>query len=370
MEMASQKTLIVFDSQIKRASFMSWMAADVKSNPRSVYFRKFGESDDKVVEYNDFKHAGITQRCVAVTVDALVEPLLIPITFGAKTVVFLITRRDSSNTGCIDKLSVAHRAMLRQGPQVFLLFSDGGREQALVMESQLKAIGITPNYPELHTNDFRAIFDIMIDGDNHNEKNESGAASKVQAATVNKPIKAVKPSVLDADQQTTQPSQAKIAPNGATANAESKILEKEKPALPVSATTLAKSPLTSNLGKFKMANATETLATLMTIDGAMGCFIADYSSGMVLAKAGSGVNLDVAAAGNTEVIKAKMKTMVALGIRDTIEDILITLGTQYHIIRPMAAKQGLFLYIVLDKAKSNLAMARFKLLDAEKALTV
>ena len=210
MKMASQKTLIVFDSQIKRASFMSWMAADVKSDPRSVYFRKFGESDDKIVEYNDFKHAGITQRCVAVTVDALVEPLLIPIIFGAKTVVFLITRRDSSNTGCIDKLSVAHRAMLRQGPQVFLLFSDGGREQALVMESQLKAIGITPNYPELHTNDFRAIFDIMIDGDTHNEKNEGGAAPKVQAATVNKPIKGVKSPALDADHQVTQPAQEKL----------------------------------------------------------------------------------------------------------------------------------------------------------------
>ena len=376
MKIASQKILIVFDSQIKRASFMSWMAAEVKSDLGKVNFRKFGESDDKIVEYNDFTHAGITRRCVAVSVDALIEPLLIPIISGAKTVVFLVTRQDDSDTGYIDKLSVAHCTMLRQSPQVFVLFSDGGREQALAMESQLKTIGITPNYPELHTNDFRAIFDIAIDGDTHNVKSESGAASEVEAASVNKPTKAVKSTVLDADpkatQQSQQPqqSQAKIAPSGATASAKSKSSEKEEHALPVSATTVSKSPSTPNLGKFKMANATETLATLMAIDGAMGCFIADYSSGMVLAKAGSGVNLDVAAAGNTEVIRAKMKTMAALGLRDTIEDILITLGTQYHIIRPLAAKQGLFLYIVLDKSKSNLAMARFKLLDAEKALTV
>ena len=373
MQMAPQKTLIVFDSQIKRASFMNWMSAEVKNDPRRVNFRKFGESDDKVVEYNDFTHAGIRRRCVAVAVDALTEPLLIPIISGVKTVVFLITRQDDSYTLCIDKLSVAHRTMLRQSPQVFMLFSDGGREQALAMESQLKTIGITPAYPELHTNDFRAIFDITIDGDTHNVKSESGDAPKVQAASVSKPIKGVKSPELDADPKVTQqsqPSQAKIAPSGATAIAESKSLEKEEYVLPVSATTVSKSPSTLNLGKFKMANATETLATLMAIDGAMGCFIADYSSGMVLAKAGAGVNLDVAAAGNTEVIRAKMKTMVALGIREAIEDILITLGTQYHIIRPMAAKQGLFLYIVLDKSKSNLAMARFKLLDAEKALTV
>jgi hypothetical protein len=34
-----------------------------------VYFRKFGESDDKLPEYNDLA-TGITQRCVAVIVDA------------------------------------------------------------------------------------------------------------------------------------------------------------------------------------------------------------------------------------------------------------------------------------------------------------
>ena len=373
MKMASQKTLIVFDSVIKRVSFMNWMAAEVKSDPRRVNFRKFGESAEKTVKYNDFTHAGVARRCVAVTVDALVEPLLTPIIFGAKTVVFIITRRDELYADCIGKLAVARDTTLRQSPQVFVMFTDGGREQALAMESQLKTIGVMPNYPEVHTNDFRAIFGIIVDGDTCNVKSESGAESKVPAANVIKPSEAVESPALYADpkaMQRSQKSQGKIAPGGATASAERKNSEKEDHALPVSATTVSKSPSTLNLGKFKMANATETLATLMAIDGAMGCFIADYSSGMVLAKAGSGVNLDVAAAGNTEVIRAKMKTMAALGIRETIEDILITLGTQYHIIRPMAAKQGLFLYIVLDKSKSNLAMARFKLLDAEKALTV
>ncbi|APV52611.1 hypothetical protein BWI17_22485 [Betaproteobacteria bacterium GR16-43] len=119
-----------------------------------------------------------------------------------------------------------------------------------------------------------------------------------------------------------------------------------------------------------MANAAESLAALMQIDGAVGGLIADYQSGMLLAKAGGGVNLEVAAAGNSEVIKSKMKTMQALGLKESIEDILITLGTQYHVIRPLAAKQGLFLYLVLDKAKANLAMARFKVQDIEKSMAV
>jgi hypothetical protein len=127
------------------------------------------------------------------------------------------------------------------------------------------------------------------------------------------------------------------------------------------------SPLESNS---TMATLTDSMNACMQIDGAMAAALIDYGSGMALAKIGGGVNLDVAAAGNTEVIKAKMKTMASLGIKDTIEDILITLGTQYHLIRPVPHKQGLFLYLVLDKTKGNLAMARFKLMEIEKGITV
>ena len=109
-----------------------------------------------------------------------------------------------------------------------------------------------------------------------------------------------------------------------------------------------------------MSNIQESLADVMTIDGVMCSALVDANSGMMLGSAGSGVDLYVAAAGNTEVVRAKMKTMSLLKLSDSIEDILITLGKQYHIIRPLAKKQGLFLYVVLDKSKSNLALARRK----------
>lgn len=50
---------------------------------------------------------------------------------------------------------------------------------------------------------------------------------------------------------------------------------------------------------------------------------------MVLAQARGGpVNLEIAAASNTEVVRAKLKTMKALNLQDNIEDILITLNRQ------------------------------------------
>ena len=128
---------------------------------------------------------------------------------------------------------------------------------------------------------------------------------------------------------------------------------------------------TTNPGDSPMTTLNDSLANAMQIDGALAVALVDYGSGMLLAKAGGAVlNLDAAAAGNTEVVKAKMKTMASLGLKDTIEDILITLGTQYHLIRLVPHKQGLFLYLVLEKARANLALARFKLMEVEKTLTV
>jgi hypothetical protein len=119
-----------------------------------------------------------------------------------------------------------------------------------------------------------------------------------------------------------------------------------------------------------MATLNESLTNLLTIDGAMCCALVDANSGMMLGSAGTGVDLDVAAAGNTEVVRSKMKTMKALNLKDEIEDILISLGKQYHIIRPVAKQPGLFFYLVLDKSRSNLALARRKVLDTEGGLTL
>ncbi|MFD7442388.1 hypothetical protein [Streptomyces sp. NPDC059909] len=124
-----------------------------------------------------------------------------------------------------------------------------------------------------------------------------------------------------------------------------------------------------------MANTETALKEAMTsIEGVIGVALVDYTSGMALGTLGGGKQLDltVAAAGNTDVVRAKLRAMEMLGIQDQIEDILITLGTQYHLIRLLKARggNGLFLYLALDTKRANLAMARHQLKRIEAELEV
>lgn len=120
-----------------------------------------------------------------------------------------------------------------------------------------------------------------------------------------------------------------------------------------------------------MSNIKECLDGLLELDGAMAAALVDYTSGMSLGNVGnSDLNLDVAAAGNSEVIKSKLKVMSNLGLKDEIDDILISLGKQYHLIRLLKSHKNLFVYYVLNKNNANLAMARLKLGQAEQNIQV
>ncbi|MTE13577.1 hypothetical protein [Nocardia aurantiaca] len=123
-----------------------------------------------------------------------------------------------------------------------------------------------------------------------------------------------------------------------------------------------------------MADLEVALKDLMMLDGAIGAAVVDYNSGMPLGVLGGSKSLDleIAAAGNTEVVRAKLRTIEQLGLNEEIEDVLITLNSQYHLVRPLHGRRsrGLFLYVALDRTRGNLALARHRLRDIEENLEI
>lgn len=112
-----------------------------------------------------------------------------------------------------------------------------------------------------------------------------------------------------------------------------------------------------------------SIEPLAEVDGFVAAALVDSDSGLAMAKSGGGdIDLDLAAAGNAEVVRAKRRVAGALKLNDDIEDILITLGKAYHLIRPLESNRSLFIYLVLDRKRANLAMARHELKSFEKTL--
>jgi len=117
--------------------------------------------------------------------------------------------------------------------------------------------------------------------------------------------------------------------------------------------------------KGKPSSLNLVLEKMLNFDGAMCAALADSESGMVLGQAGSGIDMERAAASASMVLRARRATVKALAIPDQIDDLLVTLTTQLHIIRPLAKAPTMFIYIVADRSKASLAMGRYKANEAE-----
>jgi hypothetical protein len=116
-----------------------------------------------------------------------------------------------------------------------------------------------------------------------------------------------------------------------------------------------------------MASAIEILKKL---DGFLAAALVDASSGMMIENLSVGdFPIEVAAAANREVMLAKLRAMDAIGLGDdTIDDILISLGTQYHLIRPLTSNREIFIYLALDRGRANLALARIEVRKVEGSI--
>lgn len=94
------------------------------------------------------------------------------------------------------------------------------------------------------------------------------------------------------------------------------------------------------------------------IPGYMAAALVDLESGMTLGLKSVRPDFDLAAASayNSEMVKQKLKIMKALNLRTNLEDMLITLGDQIHMIKLVGTTT--FIYLCVDRSQSNLAIVR------------
>jgi hypothetical protein len=97
--------------------------------------------------------------------------------------------------------------------------------------------------------------------------------------------------------------------------------------------------------------------------------VVDADSGMTLESDTTGlVNIELAAAGNAEVVKAKRRTLELLGHRQSIEDLMIVLETEIHVLHPVPGRDSLVVYVVVDRRAGNPGMTRVRAAEAARTL--
>lgn len=94
------------------------------------------------------------------------------------------------------------------------------------------------------------------------------------------------------------------------------------------------------------------------IPGFIAAALVDTESGMTLGTKSLRAEFDLTAASayNSEMVKQKQKIMRALAIKSNLEDMLITLGDQIHLIKVVSPTT--FIYLAADRAATNLAIVR------------
>jgi hypothetical protein len=112
-----------------------------------------------------------------------------------------------------------------------------------------------------------------------------------------------------------------------------------------------------------MATEKELLEAIVKIEADVNGVIAtaavDLESGMTLAAKTnrSEFDLAVASAYNSELVKQKLKIMKSLKLKSDLEDMLLTLTDQLHLIKIMPGGSS-FLYLAADRGTTNLAILR------------
>ena len=119
------------------------------------------------------------------------------------------------------------------------------------------------------------------------------------------------------------------------------------------------------------ARGRQALSSLVKLDGLLGCALVDSVSGLVLAhetRDPQSLDMELAAASCAHVLASHREAAAKMGLVDPIDEVITTAGSRHVLIRALQRHADLVLVAVLEKHRTNLALARFQLLEVERSL--
>jgi predicted regulator of Ras-like GTPase activity (Roadblock/LC7/MglB family) len=124
-------------------------------------------------------------------------------------------------------------------------------------------------------------------------------------------------------------------------------------------------------GILDAARGRQALASLLKLDGLLGCALVDAASGLVLAhetRDPQTLDMEQAAAACAQVLGAHRAAARSMGLGEPIDEVITTAGARHVLIRALQRHADLVLVALLEKHRTNLALARFQLLEVERSL--
>jgi predicted regulator of Ras-like GTPase activity (Roadblock/LC7/MglB family) len=119
------------------------------------------------------------------------------------------------------------------------------------------------------------------------------------------------------------------------------------------------------------ARGRQALSSLLKLDGLIGCALVDATTGLVMAhetRAEHSIDMELAAAAAAQVLRAQRDSARSMGLTDPIDELITTAGSRNILIRALQRHAELFIVALFEKHRTNLALARFQLLEVERSL--
>ena len=119
------------------------------------------------------------------------------------------------------------------------------------------------------------------------------------------------------------------------------------------------------------ARAARALADMLPLDGMLGCAAVDATTGLVLARElreDQPVDVDVIGAGCAQILREHRQSSSVLGLGGPVEEIMTSTGARQMVMRVISRYPDVFVVCLLDRQRTNLPLARYKLMELDKAL--